>query len=186
MILLLNVGFHWCNIIGPSKCWWTVPQCCCLLWYSPVCIGEYQFLTLCPLLGWEQRVSQTPKTDSTPARGVLQTPSKFTAAANDVRTAPQTRDSAPVPEPPELTSKPVSDIRASWKEKDIKNNPVRENEPTAFSVTDRMSAWEAMSSSNKVRQLCSWWVCLEMTNCNRWSTLPDFVHVNNNFFPALC
>ena len=48
------------------------------------------------------------------------------------------------------TVKPVSDIRASWKEQDAKNNPKPNEEPTAYSVSSRMSAWEVMSSSNQV------------------------------------
>ncbi|XP_060601507.1 anillin-like isoform X2 [Ruditapes philippinarum] len=89
--------------------------------------------------GWEQRVSQTPKSNNASANRITATPKQtFTPA----QATPCNQD--------DPAGKPVSDIRASWKQQDAKNNPPRESEPTAYSVTDRMSAWETMTSANKV------------------------------------
>lgn len=91
--------------------------------------------------GWEQRVSHTPKGDRFPAGRVTATPKQTFTPAKETRNEQDSSDSA---------VKPVSDIRASWKQQDAKNNPPKESEPTAFSVTERMSAWETMTSSNQV------------------------------------
>ncbi|XP_060555678.1 anillin-like [Ruditapes philippinarum] len=89
--------------------------------------------------GWEQRVSQTPKSNNASANRITATP-KQTFTPAQATTCNQD----------DPAGKPVSDIRASWKQQDAKNNPPRESEPTAYSVTDRMSAWETMTSANKV------------------------------------
>ncbi|XP_052818530.1 anillin-like [Mya arenaria] len=91
--------------------------------------------------GWEQRVSQTPKADNTPARRHQQTP------------RPEQRPAQGPDSGDDISAKPVSDIRASWKEQEAKTIPKREEEPTAYSVGDRMSAWENMTSNNKVSSI---------------------------------
>ncbi|WAR12925.1 ANLN-like protein [Mya arenaria] len=90
---------------------------------------------------WEQRVSQTPKADNTPARRHQQTP------------RPEQRPAQGPDSGDDISAKPVSDIRASWKEQEAKTIPKREEEPTAYSVGDRMSAWENMTSNNKVSSI---------------------------------
>jgi len=93
--------------------------------------------------GWEQRVTQTPQADT--PRPTSQTHRTLNTPLLDVRDTPPSKSHGV-----ESTEKPVSDIRASWKQKDADTQPKREEEPTAYSVGDRMSAWETMSSSNKV------------------------------------
>ncbi|XP_052230360.1 anillin-like isoform X2 [Dreissena polymorpha] len=99
--------------------------------------------------GWEQRVTQTPKADSTPARRPPQGQRQITTPSH-VQQAAGSQGYLPDNDP---AAKPVSDIRASWKEADAKSKPAREEEPTAYSVNDRMSAWETMSSSNQVSNI---------------------------------
>ncbi|XP_053401125.1 anillin-like isoform X2 [Mercenaria mercenaria] len=89
--------------------------------------------------GWEQRVSQTPVTDKAPISRTTAKPKQIYTPAKDTNC---NQDDSEI--------KPISDIRSSWKQQDAKNNPPRESEPTAFSVTERMSAWETMTSANKV------------------------------------
>ncbi|KAL4234023.1 hypothetical protein ACF0H5_005677 [Mactra antiquata] len=84
---------------------------------------------------WEQRVSQTPKT-----------PAGRVCSKQNSGQVPKMRST----DCDDNVTKSVADVRANWKQQDVQNNPPKESEPTAFSVTDRMSAWEAMSSSNQV------------------------------------
>ena len=62
----------------------------------------------------------------------------------------------------------------------MKNNPPKSDEPTAYSVSDRMSAWETLSSSNKVL------FCYDDCPITRWqildaSKLEEFADDNFRF-----
>jgi len=94
--------------------------------------------------GWEQRVSQTPKSDNTPAKNAYQTPRQAPTSATKALDNGASKDT-------DIAARPVSDIRASWKDQEAKTVPKKEEEPTAYSVGDRMSAWEVMTSANQVK-----------------------------------
>ncbi|XP_041375110.1 anillin-like isoform X2 [Gigantopelta aegis] len=107
---------------------------------------------------WEQKVSQTPKSQ-TSVQKVTHTPRQMCTPVSKSRlrecvpsTPVQNTPSAPAP--PASTGDvdpamlPVSARMAKWQEKTAA--PPVEEEPTAYSVIARMSAWEHMSSNNQV------------------------------------
>ncbi|KAK3597580.1 hypothetical protein CHS0354_018176 [Potamilus streckersoni] len=114
------------------------------------------------MASWEQKVSQTPTTERAVSTKLLATPKLTCTPAHQSGSA--VKNSAPpniksfsmqTPQQSEMADtdpalRPVSDRMASWQQKDVMANPPREEEPTAYSVLARMSAWEHASSSNQV------------------------------------
>lgn len=119
---------------------------------------------------WEERVSQTPTKPVLPRAPAPQTPKqsilpqKFSSASkaavapspstkfigekmcsSETKSKPRERESV------DPASKPVSERMAKWQKKvDGDKKEPQEDEPTAYSVTARMSAWEHLSASNQV------------------------------------
>ncbi|KAL3859739.1 hypothetical protein ACJMK2_009937 [Sinanodonta woodiana] len=133
---------------------------------TPIKIQKPEDPTLQPvsarMASWEQKVSQTPTTERAVSTKVLGTPkltctpAKQTGSAMKNSVPPNTKYfPMQTPQKSEISDtdpalRPVSDRMASWQQKDAMANPPREEEPTAYSVLARMSAWEHASSSNQV------------------------------------
>ncbi|XP_033753795.1 anillin-like [Pecten maximus] len=107
------------------------------------------------LATWE-KVSSTPT--KTAVTKKVHLPSRQVATA--------VTDKPPLPRPVSVSketdsieqgddpaSKPVSSRMASWQQRVDEQTPQKEEEPTAYSVGARMSAWEDMSSSNQVAHI---------------------------------
>lgn len=108
------------------------------------------------LASWE-KVSNTPTKTSVTKKVNLPTRQMATGVT----------DKPPLPRPASVSreasdnsehgddpaSRPVSSRMASWQQRVDEQTPQKEEEPTAYSVGARMSAWEDMSSSNQVSHI---------------------------------